>query len=215
MVKLLVVVVTVLGLSNAEPRDGIPDPEGDSNAVSVVMTRLLLTWEPDATGCLGDYCSLRCAVDWDVSSSSTLAPQGAFSYDAANLCDGYANTAWVEGKAGDGVGERITFRFEREHFRRPELPGAVPMRGLTFLNGYAKDPETWAANGRLKKVRVLHNDDVVCDIELIDTMSIQEASFDEFEINPGDWVTVQILEIYPGSRFKDTALSELIPEGAH
>ena len=61
-------------------------------------------------------CSVWCAIgDYTCNAtvSSTLAPQGKFSYEASNIIDGNRKNTWVEGVDGYGIGEyvKITKRY--------------------------------------------------------------------------------------------------------
>jgi hypothetical protein len=93
---------------------------------------------------------------------------------------------------------------------------SVAFHGFRIVNGYIKDRITWESNSIVKKLRVFHNRQAVMDIGLTDCMALQEAeSIDIFYIKPDDKIIVKILEVYPGNKYKDTALTELIPLGAH
>jgi hypothetical protein len=47
-------------------------------------------------------------------------------------------------------------------------------------------------------------------------MNVQRIGFPEtIWLHPGDTITVTILEVYPGEKYQDTGISELIPLGAH
>jgi hypothetical protein len=165
---------------------------------------------------IGYMCSLGCAIGWDVTASSCLTPQAGNSYDADKIDDGKLSTAWIEGKKGDGIGESITFHFPKHYFTEGGIHDSINFNGFRIVNGYQKDSETWKANGRIKRLRVYHNNNPVYDILVQDTMLIQEADPGVlFYIKPGDIITVKILEVYHGAKYEDTAISELVPEGAH
>lgn len=158
-------------------------------------------------------CSLGCAYGWTTAASSHLAPQGAHAYDAERLYDGSARTAWVEGAEGDGVGERLTFTIlpEGDADGRP-----VPLWGLDLVNGYAKSEPTWAANGRLRELAMAINGEPVRVIRLQDSAEIQTVDLGEgLLVGPGDVIELEIRAVYPGARYRDTALSELVWHGAH
>jgi hypothetical protein len=46
----------------------------------------------------------------NTKASSTLAPQGKVKYSANNVCDDNPNTAWVEGNVDYGIGEYLEFK---------------------------------------------------------------------------------------------------------
>jgi hypothetical protein len=157
---------------------------------------------------IGASCSLGCALGWEIESSSHHKQQNANVYDAGNLEDGIDKTAWVEG-------ETITFIFPEDFTRYHVSDEGVSFWGLRILNGYQKNEKVWKANSRVKKILIKHNSDPKYTVTLQDNMDIQEVHFKYFLIKPGDRVQVVILEVYPGEKYQDTALSELIPLGAH
>jgi hypothetical protein len=130
--------------------------------------------------------------------------------------DGKLSTAWVAGNKNDGIGETINFTFKREIFKECDIRDSINFDGFRIVTGYAKDSMTWKANSRVKTVRVFHNNKPICDIVLQDCMLIQDAKLDNpVYIKPDDRITVMIMTIYPGDKYHDTAISELIPLGAH
>ena len=158
-------------------------------------------------------CSLGCALGWDLEASSSLATQGGNRYDASQLEDASARTAWVEGAEGPGVGEALTFRLlgDPQH----DL-GAVPLSGLRVVNGYAKSEAAWRENGRVRTAVLLVNGRAVARVELADTRLMQSVVLPQpVQVAAGDLVTFVIAAVYPGERYDDTALSEIVLDGAH
>jgi hypothetical protein len=51
--------------------------------------------------------SMMCDGLCGISASSTLGPQGKFNYEPSNVCDDNPTTAWVEGAEDHGIGEFI------------------------------------------------------------------------------------------------------------
>ena len=164
---------------------------------------------------IGASCSLGCALGWEIESSSHQKQQDANVYGAGNLEDGIDKTAWVEGVTGQGIGETITFIFPEDYSQYHVSDEGVSFWGLRILNGYQKNEKVWKANSRVKKILIKHNSNPKYTVTLQDNMDIQEAHFKYFLIKPGDQVQIVILEVYPGEKYQDTALSELIPLGAH
>jgi len=165
---------------------------------------------------IGSFCSLACATWWSVEASSALAPQSGNSYEAEMLNDGDISTAWVEGCDGNGEGEEVRFiiedyRMEEEDFE----PVGYPLWGMTFLNGYRKNPEIWQANGRVRTALVSVNSNPLCVIELLDTMDAQFVSLPDVYVAHGDTISIEIIDVYAGTTWEDTAITELILEGAH
>jgi hypothetical protein len=159
---------------------------------------------------LAHACSLGCAIDWEFAATSTLKSQNGNSYSPDKLGDFQLKTAWVEGSIGYGIGEKIIIKMKLSKDFKD-----VPFRGMQFINGYAKDDRIWNANSRVKTLKLYHNSQPKFLIELMDTKVPQEVSFKPIMINYGDVVSLEILEVYPGKKYKDTALSEINLYGAH
>jgi hypothetical protein len=137
-------------------------------------------------------------------ASSTLNNQGKNHYSASRLLDDDPTTAWVEGQPDHGIGTAITLTMST---------GSLGLR-WRFLNGYQKNPTTWEDNARIKKLKMLVNGQPVCTIELLDLMGDQDFRLDtliDTERYPTDEcvVTLIIEEVYPGRKYKDTALSAI------
>jgi hypothetical protein len=64
-------------------------------------------------------------------------------------------------------------------------------------------------------VSVSHNDRFLFELALADTIAPQMFSFKDITIRPGDRVKLTILDVYPGEKFDDTAISEINLYGAH
>jgi len=168
--------------------------------------------EPLEEDDIGGMCSLGCAIGWNVSASSRLASQGENKYDVSRLEDGLLKTAWVEGVEGQGTGEYIIFNFPKSKF---ESMDSVNCNGFYALNGYCKSTSVWKANSRVKELKMYYNGTPLYVIRLHDSMNMQCFTFSTIWLKPGDKIKFEILEVYPGSRYMDTAISELIPLGAH
>lgn len=160
---------------------------------------------------LNGGCSLGCAIGWTLNSTSNLSTQGTSTYEPENMNDGNKNTAWVEGKRDYGIGEKIIVQFSA-------IDGLtdIPFDQIFITNGYAKSPSIWEDNSRVKLIKVYHNGNPKFIIKLEDTIYPQWVSWDEtFNISESDKVELEILEVYPGNKFKDTAISDLSLNGAH
>ncbi len=133
------------------------------------------------------------------SASSALASQGNANYKAENLFDWDPQTAWIEGKSDYGIGE---------HFK-VDLPYGGNHVGI--FNGYQKSYETWRNNSRVKKFKVYGDGVPLCYLVLQDLMGSQ--TFDIPEKSEHDIYTFQIIEVYPGEKWKDVAISEICNMG--
>lgn len=164
-------------------------------------------------------CSLACAISWELSATSTLQSEGSNNYEVSMLEDGQRSTAWVEGVKGDGVGQRITMTFLRPDGADEAGDEAIkiPFHGILLTNGYAKTPEVWSRNGRVKKLLVWLNSQRMCYLDLDDDIYPQEFLWTPnlVMVGEGDVISLEIVEVYPGSRYEDTAISDLGFYGAH
>ncbi len=142
-----------------------------------------------------------------VSASSALPRQGSVDYGGTNAHDGSYRNAWVEGAEGDGIGEKLYYTF-RENTPR--------ITQVIVANGYVKNEIAWRENGRVKKLKMSVNGKPFAILNLLDERSDQVFTFDP--IGKGrdasregqEWtMTFEILEVYPGSKYEDTVISEL------
>jgi len=135
-------------------------------------------------------------IDAEVSASSFLKSQGSNSYSPTNMRDMNPLTAWVEGESGYGIGQEITFE------------GGIPNM---ILNGYQKSINSYYNNSRVKTFKVSYNGRALCYLQLKDLMG--EQRFD-LPINAYEgYIVFEIIEVYPGKKWKDTAISQFNTRG--
>jgi hypothetical protein len=133
-------------------------------------------------------------------ASSALAPQPGNTYGVRHLFSTDLDTAWVEGRPGQGVGEWVAVEFER-----PKLVKTIVIR-----NGYQKNADVFQNNGRVRRLKLVFSQGETQTLTLEDRDGAQVIALD-----PGVktyWVQFLIEDVYPGSRFTDTAISKLIVE---
>jgi len=129
--------------------------------------------------------------------SSVLAPQYGFTYNPINLTDGRLDTAWVEGKPGDGIGEWIVV-----------VPSAGKrVLGFEILNGYHKNKDLFLKNGRVKELEVILPTGHRQTITLADQAGPQRIMFPRAA--SVEWVQLRIRSVYLGTKYQDTAITEL------
>jgi hypothetical protein len=133
-------------------------------------------------------------------ASSTLVAQGKVKYLANNVCDDNPNTAWVEGNADYGIGEYLEFKEW----------GAMGDGTISILNGYQSSKASWENNSRVKKFKVTVNGKDYCTLELSDVMGIQTFILSN---NKSGTIRFTIMEVYPGLKWKDTAISGIFSCG--
>lgn len=165
---------------------------------------------------IGCMCALWCAIGWSVDATSYLPAIGGHCYEPGMLDDSDIATAWVEGVDGNGEGERIDFLLEKYESGFDDGERHVyPLWGLMLLNGYRRTEGTWNANGRVARALVSVNGEPICIVELADSRQLQHVQLPSTDVGDGDVVSFEILEVFPGDRYEDTALTELILMGAH
>jgi len=166
---------------------------------------------------VGGGCSWYCAGGQDsLSGSSSLPSQKGNTYVADNAGDLSFETAWVEGAKGNGIGESVSYYF---------LPQSPRVTEIIIANGYVKTEKAWKENGRVKKLLFSLNGEPIAILELQDVRQEQSFTFgpigydrekytiDELKEQEMLVFTFTILEVYPGSKYTDTAISEIYFDG--
>ena len=129
--------------------------------------------------------------------SSTLINQGNNNYGSSNLYDWDPQTAWVEGKSDYGIGE----------FFEVDLPYGGSNVGI--FNGYQKSYDSWLNNSRVKKLKVYVDGKAVCFVVLKDLMGYQTFNLPVDYLANYTTFRFEIMEVYPGAKWKDVAISEI------
>ncbi|MFM9938272.1 MAG: NADase-type glycan-binding domain-containing protein [Hyphomicrobiaceae bacterium] len=144
-------------------------------------------------------CADNGPIKYCVSSVLPTSGVNTGPYGPRGLFDGDPETAWVEGKSGDGVGEWIVLSW----------PDERQVAGFTIVNGYAKTSRHFEINGRVKRLQLEFSGGESIEVTLQDTVTEQRIS-----VNPvvrSRWVRLRIGETYRGSRYPDTAITALTP----
>jgi hypothetical protein len=151
-------------------------------------------------------------------------------YSVGNISDNDPKTAWVEGVEGQGIGEVLIV---------PCLDFKRPVR---IWAGYGKSDEVFMSNSRPKTIRAviirsLHGEPVqegtvynslsiIAEetVSLADKNGYQNLPVPEFNVEsylPADFdhkveyqyfLGIEIKEVYPGSKYEDTCISEITNE---
>ena len=135
-------------------------------------------------------------------SSSSLKPQAGNTYGPRQAFDGENRTAWVEGVAGDGIGEWFEVRFEQ------------PMKISTvyIANGYGKTSRSYQENGRIREASI--STEAGSGIITLADSNAEKAIRLPANLagKKTRWVRLTILSVYPGGKYPDTALGEFRPD---
>ena len=154
-----------------------------------------------------------------IRASSTLPSAPHTTYGVENLLDGRSDTAWIEGQDGPGKGEWIEITFK---------PGAM-IRGIGLLNGYTKSPAALAENGHVRKLRV-HSPALQEGEQWSEKVELKApqplSARKDWRVSDLDWVfdcgdscvelkkvRLTIIDAVPGTKFSDTAISEIFIYG--
>ena len=180
----------------------------DYDALSDVEFALLCFVEenPVLSHFYSGNCSWYCGGQIDsVTASSALADR----YAAEKAHDFSIVTAWVEGVEGNGEGEYLRYSF----------PGTCPRITTVIIhNGYVKNWEVWRDNARVKRLLMYYNDEPYAILNLQDTMGLQSfdvgvLGYEDKDSAPAWSIKFEILEVYPGKKYEDTAITEIYFDG--
>lgn len=165
-----------------------------SEDVSEVVSEEESTEEEES---LDDYPSNYDTVN--VTASSFLTTKKGKVYPAENLIDGDKKTAWSEGVDDVGLNQTITFIFDEK----------INLESMTILNGYCKTRKTYRNNPRIKQLKVSFDDGKSEVFDLEDNYNEEQIlTFNEH--HGASRVTLEILDVYSGRKYKDTSISEII-----
>jgi hypothetical protein len=147
----------------------------------------------------------NCAYVSTPVASSYLSSQGSQSYEPSHLHDFNHETAWVEGVSGYGVGQWVEYSFPAQQTK---------VTKIKILNGYVKSNKAWNENARVKRLKVYYNGKAVCILDLQNSRSMQIFNVGTLGSEYNDWsLRFEILDVYPGTKYKDTVISEIIFDG--
>lgn len=153
-------------------------------------------------------CSWYCGGgNYKVSASSELTTQNHNSYKAKSANDLSYLTAWVEGKKGSGIGEYIEYSFKNNSPR---------ITSIIISNGYMKSENTWKNNNRVKSLKLYVNGKVFGILNLTDSKTDQTFKLGTFGHNEDGSDLIlkfEILEVYKGDKYDDTAITEIYFDG--
>lgn len=158
-----------------------------------------------------DYGTAVAGVVKGVRASSTLAPQGKYNYTIGNLKDYNVDTAWVEGNSGQGIGDWIEFTVNASAHAQRKASNRLKLTGLIIMNGIYRPRGLWWANSRVKQMKVLIDGKPWARVQWKNTWKVQSVGFPEYTLPVTRSVKVRavIESVYPGTRYKDTAITEM------
>lgn len=157
-------------------------------------------------------CSIYCALDAVTQrASSSLAHRRGLKYGPEQAHDFKLNTAWVEGADGDGVGEFLEYTIDLSASENPSLT----VTSLTVFNGYRKSRELWQDNSRVKRLKMYVDGKPYGLVDLKDAYNFQTVGVGEIRLPPKKRTVLrfEIVEVYKGRKYADTAITELELDG--
>jgi len=184
----------------------------EKKAIDNVDETMVNYWDIEGQGCSW-YCGGGPVTK---AASSTLDSQGTIDYKADNVHDLNYKNVWVEGVAGYGVGEYITYGFPQSSPRITEI---------IVVNGHVKSETAWRNNSRVKKLKMYIKGVPYAILNLTDQRSAQHFKVDTIGFLDRDidyiaakklpqWeMKFEILEVYPGEKYEDTVISEIYFDG--
>ncbi len=153
-------------------------------------------------------CSWYCGGgNYKVFASSELDSTKTINYSAKSANDLSYKTAWVEGKTNSGIGEYIEYYFENKSPR---------ITSIIISNGYQKSDSAWKNNNRVKKFKLYINGTEFGILNLSDSKTDQEFKLGAFGHNSDGSDLIlrfEILEVYKGDKYNDTAITEIYFDG--
>jgi hypothetical protein len=160
-------------------------------------------WDIIDGGCSW-YCS---GGNYKIKASSCLNAEKGIDYQAKNANDLDYQTAWVEGKADEGIGEYVEYAFKNNSPR---------ITKIIISNGYMKSDAAWKNNNRVKKLKLSINGKPFGILNLEDSKTDQSFELGTFGHNKNGTDLVlkfEIAAVYKGDKFNDTAITEIYFDG--
>ena len=130
-----------------------------------------------------------------VVASSTLSPAEAYSPDF--LFDSRLEFGWADGQKGSGIGEKLTFSFDR----------AVRIEKIKLWNGYQRSDKHFSSNERAQEISFGKTETEGASYTLPDEKTGTEIVL--ASALEGKTFTMAVLSVYPGKAYQDLVLSEL------
>lgn len=133
-----------------------------------------------------------------VAATSTLT-EGRITHSAESAVDGNLTTAWCEGASGQGIGESISFKFNKLYI----------VDKFTINAGYQLGPTYYyEINSRPADIRITYSDGSSETHTLADIKGEQTVYLDRPVVTNSIMITIE--SVYPGTLCEDTLISEIL-----
>jgi hypothetical protein len=162
----------------------------------------------DVWNVLEGECSWYCGGgNYTIKASSALLDLNGVTYSANRANDLSYQTAWVEGKEGDGIGEYLEYLFKNNSPR---------ITRIIVSNGFVKSETAWKNNNRVKKLKLYVNGKPYGILQLDDTRDDQVFEVGTLGRNKDGTDLIlrfEIIEVFNGDKYSDTAITEIYFDG--
>lgn len=122
-------------------------------------------------------------------------------HSAERVLDFDTTTAWIEGVEGQGINEVLEIKIDDI--------GDCELVAVDILNGFCKSEKLWSENSRVKALEVIKDEEIVAILSLEDHMDIQRFYLPKPITKGSTTIKFRIKEVYQGSQYEDTAISEI------
>ncbi|MBQ7583258.1 MAG: serine/threonine protein kinase [Lachnospiraceae bacterium] len=152
----------------------------------------------------------------DATSELEAAAVDHATYYASNLYDGIYSTAWVDGVEGSAAGQSLVIHLKKK----------CNVTRLLIYNGYLKTKYRYTINGKVILAQIDYGDghSRECPLNVMEP-GMDDVPFDYGELNPTeiindepiytDTIRLTILSDIPGTKYYDTAISEIEVYGTY
>lgn len=132
----------------------------------------------------------------DVKHSSALNDNG-YIYSGKLTLDGDLSTCWAEGVPGLGIGESITYFFDKNYL----------INGVTICPGHQKSPDLYEKNARPKFIRLISSNGYKEDCIFKNFEYSQTITFTYPIIAKS--IKLVIEDVIHGDKYEDTCIAEV------
>ena len=181
------------------PDAAISNPRGENGntehiaAWGDVGERVPATWCAATEVDLSGYSAVSCI---DAAATNFLTASSG-SYPAWNAFDGNTATCWQDGVEGNGEGTELSATFSE----------SCNLQYIVIYNGQTINEDKFRKNGRVSQLEI-GNGQYTEVIELADENVPVAVKLDGWE--NVSTVTFKINSVYPGSKYLDTCISEIV-----
>lgn len=121
-----------------------------------------------------------------------------YDYRALYAMDSDLNTCWQENNPDTGIGEWLKLEYD----------GEITVNTIVMFAGYAKDESGYYANDRPSQMKLTFSDGQSVLVNCLDVFGYQVIQL-PFPVKTTS-IIMEIVSVYPGSQWKDLAISEIL-----